>query len=308
MGALTVRFWGVRGSHCVPGKDTVRVGGNSTCVEVNAGGTIVLLDAGAGLINCGKDLRARFAAASKGAAPSQINVYLFFTHTHHDHTEGLPFFEPAYFGRTTMYMFGPRMLSQDLEVTLEHAMIPPFFPITMEDMGSQKVIQNITEKNIILIDKDTAAPRVINKHTDRVSSSPDTVKISLMKNYSHPRDGVLVYAVEYQGKKVIFATDVESYIGGDQRLIQFSAGADLLIHDAQYSSEAYAHPQFPKQGWGHSTTEMAVETARKAGVKKLILFHHDPADTDPAVDAKEKFAQSLFPHTAAAREGMEIVL
>lgn len=308
MGELKVKFWGVRGSHCVPGKDTVKTGGNSTCVEVDAGGIIILFDAGAGMINCGKDLRKRFFGAPKGSSNPQLNVYLFFTHTHHDHTEGLPFFEPAYFGRTTMYMFGPRMLSQDLEVTLEHAMIPPFFPITMEDMGSEKIIQNITEKNVIVIEEGTPAPKIHNKHTDSFQLSEDAVKISLVKNYSHPRDGVLVYAVEYQGKKVIFSTDVESYIGGDQRLIQFAGGADLLIHDAQYTAETYAHPKFPKQGWGHSTTEMAVETAQKAGAKKLVLFHHDPADTDEMVDAKEKYAKTLFRDTVAAREGMEIVL
>jgi phosphoribosyl 1,2-cyclic phosphodiesterase len=308
MGELKVKFWGVRGSHCVPGKDTVRVGGNSTCVEVNAGGTALLFDAGAGLINCGKDLGKRFFEAAKTAVKPQLNVYLFFTHTHHDHTEGLPFFEPAYLGRTTMYLFGPRMLSQDLEVTLEHAMIPPFFPITMEDMGSQKIVQNITERNIIVIGNGSAVPLVINKYTDIVPNQPDAVRISLIKNYSHPRDGVLVYAVEYQGKKVVFATDVESYLGGDQRLIQFSRGADLLIHDAQYSAEVYANPQFPKQGWGHSTTEMAAETANKAGVKKLVLFHHDPQDTDDMVDAKEKYARTLFRDVAAAREGTEIVV
>ncbi|MDP8262761.1 MAG: MBL fold metallo-hydrolase [Candidatus Ancaeobacter aquaticus] len=308
MSDFKIVFGGVRGSHCVPGADTVATGGNSTCVEVIAGGNRIIFDAGTGIIPIGKEIRKEyFSKANKGKNKSLV-MYLFFTHTHHDHTEGLPFFEPAYFGTTKIYMFGPRTLSQDLEKVLENAMIPPFFPITMEDMGAQKIINNLTEKNIVLIHSKGAKPVTLNKFIDSYTMKKESVKIGVLKNYSHPRDGVHVYSVEYKGKKVVFSTDVEGYAGGDQRLIQFSKGADVLIHDAQYVKESYANPKYPKQGWGHSTIDMAVEVAQKAEAKKLVLYHHDPDDTDKMVNEKEKQAQKRFPNTLAAREDLIITV
>ncbi|HRZ87304.1 MAG TPA: MBL fold metallo-hydrolase, partial [bacterium] len=195
-----------------------------------------------------------------------------------------------------------------LEDVLAHAMVPPFFPISMEDMGAQKLIQNISERNQVIIAGQDAPPQIINKATDKRPLTSEAVVVGAMKDYNHPRDGVLIYSVEYEGKRVVIATDVEGYIGGDQKLIGFAHGADLLIHDAQYTYEVYADGKYPKQGWGHSTVEMAAEVAQKAQVKQLALTHHDPLDTDRMVDLKELHAQKLFKNTFAAYEGLTVTL
>ncbi len=131
-----VRFWGVRGSYPVPGPDTIRVGGNTSCIEVWAGGHLIIVDAGTGIIGLGKELVNEHLATGK-----PIVATILFSHTHHDHTQGFPFFEPAYFGASVFYMFGPRILGhrafyEDIEEALQGAMLPPSFPVTLDGLKS----------------------------------------------------------------------------------------------------------------------------------------------------------------------------
>jgi ribonuclease BN (tRNA processing enzyme) len=116
---------------------------------------------------------------------------------------------------------------------------------------------------------------------------------------------VHIYRIEWRNKSVVFASDTEGYIGTDQRLVNFSRNTDLLIHDAQYTEKDYVAA---KQGWGHSTPEMACEVARSCGARRLVLTHHEPRYTDEDIAAMEYNAQRCFPETVAAYEGLEIVL
>jgi phosphoribosyl 1,2-cyclic phosphodiesterase len=297
---LIVRFWGTRGSYPVPGPHTVRFGGNTTCVEVQAGNHTLIIDAGTGIINLGHDLLRR---SKERGAP--IRATLLLTHMHHDHTQGFPYFPPAYLGSSVIHILGPRTFEEDLDETLSHAVLPPSFPISLAEMPSLKVIRSLRDTEIILLDGETSEPQVYNAFRDVVAPGPDAVRIFTHKSYAHPRNGVYIYRIEFHGRSVVFASDTEGYVDTDQRLVQFARNADLLIHDAQYSADEYTRS---KQGWGHSTPQMAAEVARQSGAKRLVLFHHEPRNDDAQIAELECEAQRLFPEAVAAFEGLEIAL
>lgn len=292
---LIIKFWGVRGSHPTPGSDTVYYGGNTACVEVNAGGHIIILDAGTGIIPLGRDLVKRTRQAGKA-----IHATLLFSHLHHDHTQGFPFFAPAYNPATRLNLFGPGASEQALEELLARNQMPPAFPITLRDMNAAKEIRSLNETDVICFEAD--GPR-----QGKIAAAE--LSIRLMKSYAHP-GGVYIYRIEWQGLSVVYATDTEGYIGTDRRLTAFARDADLLIHDAQYSEEHYRglNGWISTQGYGHSTAQMACELANAAGVKQLALFHHDPNYDDQAIRQLEMQAQALFSNAFAAREGLQITL
>jgi ribonuclease BN (tRNA processing enzyme) len=128
-----------------------------------------------------------------------------------------------------------------------------------------------------------------------------------MRGYFHP-GGVFLYRVEIGDKKLVVATDTEGFVGGDRRLIQFAHEADLLIHDAEFTSEEYIHGVPSKQGWGHSSWEMAVEVAQAAGAKRLALTHHNASHDDAFLDDVERQAQAVFPGAFVAYEGLTLNL
>jgi phosphoribosyl 1,2-cyclic phosphodiesterase len=299
--SITVTFWGVRGSYPMPGLQTVRVGGNTTCVQVQAGNHQIILDAGTGVIALGQLLVAQYRQDKK-----PITATMLFTHTHHDHTQGFPFFAPTHFQTTTLYAFGPKTLHEDLEEVLGRAMLPPVFPIRLDELPCVRVICNLHEAETIVFDSQDAEPHVYSR-TSTVPDFPDSVKIKVLHSYAHPQ-GVFIYRIEHNNKSVVFATDTEGYKGGDQRLIRFARGANLLIHDAQYTQEEYASTTSPTQGWGHSTWNMAVQVARAAQVEKLVLTHHEPMHSDEILEVIESQAQKEFPQTILAREGLKLVL
>jgi len=286
----------------MPGPATLRVGGNTACVEVWAGGHLIIIDAGTGIIGLGKDLMKKYRA-SGGKEP--IVATVLFSHTHHDHTQGFPFFEPAREGPSVLYMFGPKTFYEDIEEALARAMLAPSFPVALAELKSLKVIGNIEESEIIVLDQGRG-PQILNVYRDEREHSPEAVEISVMRSHAHPKGGVSIYKINWMGKSMVHATDTESYVGGDTRLIEFARGADLLIHDAQYTNEEYVTD--PKQGWGHSTPEMAIAIAQAAGVKKLVLFHHDPSHDDETLAEIERKAQEAFPNTILAYEGLTIEL
>ncbi len=297
---FVVRFRGVRGGHAVPGEATLRYGGNTSCVEVWAGGRLLILDAGTGIINLGDTLMAEHRQAGKPVVAS-----ILFSHTHPDHTQGFPFFNPAYEGTSTLYMFGPKTFDQDLEEALSRAMLAPTFPVSLEELPSLKIISTITENEVILIGPEHE-PQVRNVYREPVRSDPDTVRVDVYRSPFHPSGSVSVFKIAWDGKSMVYATDTEGTYGGDSRLIQFATGCDLLIHDAQYTNEEYVN--IPKQGWGHSTLDMAVGVATRAGAKQLVLFHHDPAHTDADLDAIQMRAQELFANSLVAYEQLTIHL
>lgn len=298
--AFSVTFWGVRGGYPKPGPTTNEFGGNTTCLEVRAGYYLIIIDAGTGIISLGDKLIAQHQVDG-----NPIVATILFTHTHHDHTQGFPFFAPALLGSSVLYIFGPKAFHDDLESVLARAMLPSVFPISLEELRSMRVIRNISENEMIVFSEPDVPPRVCNVYREREECDPAEVRIRIMRSYAHPQ-GVFVYRVEMADKTLVIATDVEGYAGGDRQLIRFARGADLLIHDAEYTAEEYLDEKASKQGWGHSTWEMAVEVARAAGAKKLALTHHNTHHDDAFLEHMEQQSQALFPATIVAREGLTL--
>lgn len=305
---FSVTFHGVRGSYPCPDPKVMRVGGNTACVEVRAGGHLIVIDAGTGVIGLGRKLMQEYLGAERNGAAEPLVINMLFSHTHHDHTQGFPFFQPAYSGKSTLYIFGPRMLQEDLQEALVRSMISPAFPVDLDDLPSMRVIRNVEEAEVIVLPPGAQAPEVRNVYRDSLACAPGSVRISLYRSYAHPKTGSLIYRIEWGGKSVVYASDTESYVGGDARLIAFARDADLLIHDAQFTQAEYTSPTMPRQGWGHSTPDMAVLIAQAAGVKRLALFHHEPAHDDEVVEAMGRQAQEAFPGAFVAMEGATVDL
>ncbi|NJK81079.1 MAG: MBL fold metallo-hydrolase [Chloroflexaceae bacterium] len=296
-----VRFWGTRGSYPVPGPHTLRYGGNTTCVELQIGQHTLIIDAGTGIINLGYDLLRR--SKENGGIPISATILL--THMHHDHTQGFPFFLPAYQGTSTLHILGPRTFDEELEDTLNHAVLPPSHPVSLTEMPSLKVVRSLHENEMITIDHERGRLQIHNIYHSQVVTSPDTIRILIHRSHAHPRNGVYVYRIEWRGKSVVFASDTEGYVDTDRRLVAFARDTNLIIHDSQYSNADYVSG---RQGWGHSTPEMACSVAMLAGAQRLVLFHHEPRYDDEAIQDLEREAQKIFPNTVAAYEGLEIEL
>ncbi|MEP7199451.1 MAG: MBL fold metallo-hydrolase [Chloroflexota bacterium] len=307
-GEFSVTFHGVRGSYPCPAPNVMRVGGNTACVEVWVDGHLIVLDAGTGIIGLGKQLMQRSMLASTNGSPAPLVVNLLFSHTHHDHTQGFPFFLPAYRGTSTLYIFGPRMLQEDLHEALSRSMVSPSFPIDLDDLHSMRVVRNVDETELIVLRPNSHTPEVCNIYRDNLDFPPDAVQISLFKSYAHPKTGTFMYRIHWRDKSMVYASDTESYVGGDSRLIAFAKDTDLLIHDAQFTQEEYVALPVPKQGWGHSTPEMAIAIAKAANAKRLALFHHDPMHDDAMVEAMGHQAQADFPSAFVAMEGLTLNL
>jgi len=292
---LNVKFWGVRGSHPAPGEDTVLFGGNTACVEVRAGAITVILDAGTGLIGLGRDLTRR---SQESGTPLQAT--LLFSHLHHDHTQGFPFFIPAYHPANRLFLFGPGPSSQALEELLSQNQQPPAFPVRLNEMSAALHIRSLSEQDTLYLDEN--GPRLN-------APAEDALSVRILRSYAHP-GGVYIYRLAWRGQSLVYATDTEGYVGGDRRLAAFAHEADLLIHDAQYTEAHYRgqNGRPSTQGYGHSTAEMACELARAANARSLALFHHDPSYTDQELTFIEKRARSLFHGAFAAREGLEMRL
>ncbi len=294
---LKIKFWGVRGSYPTPGTGTVKYGGNTACVEIRAGERTIVLDAGTGIIPLGRELARRHA----------LEVVLLFSHLHHDHTQGFPFFLPAYLPKARLHIFGPGGTPETLSQVLEHNQSSEMFPVSLRDMASAKDIQSVRESQVIVWG---GAGVRVTESGEGLGNDNDAVVIRIHKSYAHP-GGVYAYRITWRGRSVVYATDTEGYVGTDRRLAQFAKEADVLIHDAQYSEEHYwgQLAGFPStQGYGHSTAAMACEVAAAARVGQLILFHHDPTYPDALVTSMEASARARFGEARAAQEGMEVNL
>jgi phosphoribosyl 1,2-cyclic phosphodiesterase len=278
---LRIRFWGVRGSHPTPGPSTVKIGGNSSCVEIRAAEETLIFDAGTGIIPLGREI---IGGNRNGA------IHLFLSHTHHDHIEGLRFFEPIYRAEWRCNLYGSGRGAQTLERVLSGAMQPRFFPVSLSELPAKVAIKELKSGQNL-----------------RLGGNPSVV-VTIRHSGAHPKIGVNLYRITYQGRSVVYATDVESAKGGHADVVDFARGADVLIHDAQYTDEEYYGGHLNKSGWGHSTVRQAAEAARDAQVGELLLFHHDPSHDDASVRGLEGLARRTFPRARAAHEGLEIEL
>jgi phosphoribosyl 1,2-cyclic phosphodiesterase len=273
---MKVKIWGARGSTPTPERRNSRYGGNTPCVEVRlANGTLIVLDCGSGLRALGKSLLREF-----GEHP--IHAFLFLTHFHWDHIQGVPFFLPLY--KKGNYFLFHSVLRKGLELkdAIEGQMVNPYFPVDMSAMGAVRHFFDLDERPIDL--KGAV-----------ISSAP----------LNHPGECV-GYRIEADGAVFVLATDTEPGSPFHDRAVRrLASGADVLLYDAQYTPEQLAGD---KKGWGHSSWLEATRIARESGVKRLVLFHHDPDNDDAFVDGLVEKARQEFAHVTAAAEGMEFDL
>jgi phosphoribosyl 1,2-cyclic phosphodiesterase len=269
---VRVTIWGSRGSIASAGPETVRYGGNTACVQVSDGpGAILLLDAGTGLRRAGVAL-----AATEGA------VHVLLTHLHMDHIQGLGFFRPLFQPGRELHLWGPPSTTLDLRARLTRYLSPPLFPVRLRDLPSSVELHDVP--------------------TGPWQIGPFTVHAATVV---HPGPTV-GYRIERNGAALAYLPDHEPALGGlsgrrERRDgkpasepawtsgYSLAAGADLLLHDAQYTPAEYEE----RVGWGHSSVRHAVAFADLAGVKRVALFHHDPDHDDDALDRLMSDARSL---------------
>lgn len=305
---LKIKFWGVRGSYPVPDKDFLKFGGNTSCVEISAGNHRIILDCGTGIIPLGDKIFKEYISSSENVFEREkMNITAFLSHVHHDHIQGLNFFKPLNVASTSFNLFGYSGINSNINDTLSELIFGKSFPITLHDIKADCKFADVSETNAVVIKGNTAVLKRITE-TDDIKPENGDVVVTFMKSNSHPNYGVMCFKVSYNGKTVVYATDTECYCGGAKKLELFAKDADVLIHDSQYTTEDYLSNAMPKQGFGHSTFDMAYETAQNANVKKMVFFHFDPSYNDEKLTKLENFFKTKDKSCVLAKEGMEICL
>jgi phosphoribosyl 1,2-cyclic phosphodiesterase len=290
---LLVRFWGTRGSIATPGPGTEKYGGNTPCVSVQCDDTLIVLDAGTGIRNLGMELVREATAHGR-----PINAHVLLSHTHWDHIQGLPFFEPAYRPGVTLRIYGSHKKERFLASILHGQMNVNYFPVSMDQLAAKVSITELTQNPLRI--------------------GPVTVEWE--EQVFHP-GGSVRYAIMAGGRRVVYSTDVEldrmfsGETGGQSRKFarqyeRFVRGADLLIADGQYTALEYAD----RIGRGHTSIPLLLEVAARAGVRRLAVFHHEPDHTDGILNS---FCARYRPRCATgnglgsvfwAREGMRVAV
>lgn len=280
---MHVRFFGTRGSIATPGPQTLRYGGNTSCVEVTTkSGTLIVLDMGTGAAVLGRELV---------ATGRPLRGHILISHTHWDHIQGLPFFAPLFVPGSEWDIYAPRGFGQTLRDTLAGQMQYTYFPVSLEQLGATIRYHELVEGWLQVGDVDVTA---------RYLNHP-----GLTLGYRLQADGVsLVYACDHEQHSRVLTADAGDLSGEDRRHAEFLADADLVIHDAQYLASEYPE----KAGWGHSTVDYALAVARVAGVRQLALTHHDPKRTDDTIDDIVGSLPRMETAVFAAAEGQELAL
>ncbi len=259
-----IKFWGVRGTLPVPGQDSVRYGGNTSCVSVEAPGKpIIVFDAGSGIKNLGQSLLGK-----------RNNIKFFLSHGHWDHINAFPFFAPLYVAGNKVEVFGPRNFNKSVEAMISEQMSQIYFPITVSEFACHIQYRDLQNQSIDI--------------------SGIEVKSFLL---SHPGK-CLGYALHLADKIFCYVTDNEIYDKNHanhspeyyENLKNFIRNADVLVIDSTYRDHEYP----AKINWGHSSISQVVHLAHDANVKNLYLFHHDPSQGDKEIDEKFVEAKELL--------------
>jgi len=321
---ITTKFWGVRGSiptPLTPAQVTAKIkrayalgaanadlekmafedlstyGGNTTCLEVNCGGELFILDMGTGVRELGNHQMAQLAVTKK------LKGTILQSHVHWDHIQGLPFWKPMYMPRRKFQcdfqFFGGKQWDSELDRVYRGQMNAPVFPVNLEEL--EQTAMNMSFNSIY-----DGWERVFN---DPRNLADPGVKVMARKLF-HPQD-TFGYRIEYQGKSIAFTTDHEPYRDGiPQGLLELVQGVDVFITDCQYDLHSYLGKKGPaKFGWGHSFPEYIAEVAKEAQPKQVITTHHDPEATDIHITQIARQVQDLCGiETAAAYEGLEITV
>ena len=259
---LKVRFWGVRGSISCAGAEYVRYGGNTSCLEVTAGGRRLIFDAGTGIRSLGLQLARQ--------APLDIDIY--FTHTHLDHISGLTFFAPLFDQRNSVRLWAGHLESpHTLRSVVSNLMQAPLYPVSVD------VFRSRVDFNEFDCGETLAFGDMVVRTT----------------HLNHP-NGATGYRVDHGGKSICYITDTEHRPDGlDANIVELCRGADVMAYDSSYTDAEY--PQY--RGWGHSTWQEGVRLADAAGVGTLAIFHHDPSHDDVFMDGVGQQAAALRPGT-----------
>jgi phosphoribosyl 1,2-cyclic phosphodiesterase len=278
---VRLTIWGCRGSVPTPGAETVRYGGNTSCVEVDLeDGTVLVLDAGTGIRQLGQALLERGAR----------HVNLLLTHLHLDHLEGLRFFAPLWDDRVTVDIWGPPSPVSGLRERIARAFSPPLFPIDLRDVPARVAFHDVPSEPWTIDGASLTASLVVHPGPTvgfRIESASSTFA------YIPDHEPALAGAIDGKPKQWISGATL-------------AEGVDVLFHDAQYFEDEYEQ----RIGWGHSSVADAVAFSRAAGAERLLLFHHEPLHNDGQLDRLEAHARSLAGSNGAsptlAREGMVV--
>jgi phosphoribosyl 1,2-cyclic phosphodiesterase len=261
---MKIRFWGVRGSFAMAGKDFLRYGGNTTCIELRtAGGDRLVIDLGTGATELAKQLM----GAEFGQGKGTLQVLL--SHTHLDHIQGLPFFTPFFVEGNTIHIHGADPAGTSLERTIQNQLAPYYSPLQgLENLAAELEIEPF-------------------QPGDRLQLGPFKVSTAAVP---HATMWTTAFRIEADDRVVTFLSDVEYPDPGspDPAAVALALGADLLIHDAMHADAEYGM----RRGWGHSPVSAGVTIAEAALVKRLALTHHSPDATDAEVDLLVESAQA----------------
>ncbi len=262
---LKVRFWGVRGSISCAGAEYLRYGGNTSCLEVTAGGRRLIFDARTGIRPLGLELARQ--------APLDIDIY--FTHTHLDHLSGLTFFSPLFDKRNSVRLWAGHLEPPyTLKKVVSNLMQAPIYPVTLD------VFQATVSFTEFKAGDDLSCGQAVAMRTAPL----------------HHPNGATGYRIEYGGKSICYITDTEHREGArDKTIVKLCRDADVMIYDSSYTDAEY--PRY--RGWGHSTWQEGVRIADAAGVGTLVIFHHDPSHGDAFMDDIAREAAAQRPGTAA---------
>ena len=306
---MKIKIWGTRGSIPAPGADTVKYGGNTICVELRFGekNRLIIIDAGTGIRLLANDI------LKKDLPGGPVKADLFFSHTHWDHIMGFPFFTPIFIPGTELKIYGPVTYEEDsLEKTIGGQLQYRYFPVKYSELSAKIEYIHLKEDEFDLGDGMTVKTKYLNHPVSCLGYRFEFAGKSFCTLFDHePFKNIFSTDPADPDYDPVVAEEGEIAAREENEKIQnFYRGADLLIHDCQYTEQEYLSS---KKGWGHSYFDYVVSSAQRGNVKKLLLIHHDPMRTDDQLDELANYCNSLIQgktimQVSMAREGQEFIL